>query len=118
MRLHIDALGWLHLAWGAFGLLTGTSLFILAFAARQVPVAVGVLVTVGAVLFLGGAFSVLVGWGIRRLRGRARLAALGLAVPNLLLVPFGSALAVYTFWVLLNNDAREVFGHAPRMAPQ
>lgn len=117
MRLHIDVLGWLHLVWGAFGLLTGTSLFILAFAARQVPVAVGVLVTVGGVLCVGGAVSAGIGWGIRRLRGRARLAALALAVPNLLLVPFGSALAVYTFWVLLNNDARQIFGHAPRMAP-
>ncbi len=117
MRLHIDVLGWLHLVWGTFGLLTGTSLFILAFAARQVPVAVGVLMTVGAVLFLGGAVSAGTGWGIRRLRGRARLAALILAVPNLLLVPFGSVLAVYTFWVLLNNDARQAFGHAPRMAP-
>src|SRR5690606_11304052 len=96
------------------GLLTGTSLFILSFAAREVPAAAGVLVVVGGVLWCGGAACALTGWGLRRGRGHARVAALVLAVPNLLLVPFGPALAVYTFWVLLNNDARQVFGHTPR----
>ena len=50
------------------------------------------------------------GWAIRRRSRRGRLAALALAIPNLVLVPFGTALGVYTFWVLLNNDARRAFG--------
>ena len=33
-------------------------------------------------------------------------AALVLAIPNLILVPFGTALGAYAFWVLLNDDAR------------
>ena len=40
--------------------------------------------------------------------GRAgRLGALVLAVPNLVVVPFGTALSLYAFWVLLNDDARQ-----------
>ena len=31
-------------------------------------------------------------------------------------VPFGTALAIYTCWVLLNDDARQQFGRAPRGA--
>lgn len=130
MRLHIDVLGWLHLVWGGFGLLTGFSLIILAVGARQAMVAtlgtsgeayglgeqaaVAVLLTVGGALMTGGAASATTGWFLRLIRGRARLAALLLAVPNLLLVPFGTALGVYTFWVLLNNDARRAFGHAQK----
>jgi hypothetical protein len=128
MRLHIDVLGWLHLVWGAFGLLTGFSLIILAVGARQAMVsmavgapgdayglgeqaAVAVLLTVGGALMAGGAVCAATGWFLRLLRGPARFAALLVSVPNLIFVPFGTALGVYTFWVLLNNDARRVFGH-------
>ena len=50
--------------------------------------------------------------------GRARLASLILAVPNLVLVPFGTALGVYTLWVLLNDDARQAFGRRPRVVTE
>jgi hypothetical protein len=123
MRLHIDALGTLHLVWGAFGVMTGLSLSILAAGTRAAlaggvfglgeRAAVAVLAGVGALLLLGGAASALTGRAIRRRQGRARMAALMLAVPNLVLVPFGTALGVYTFWVLLNDDARRVFGRPP-----
>lgn len=126
MRLHIDVLGWLHLVWGTFGLLTGFSLLILAVGARQAladgvyglgeRAAVTVLLLGAAILIGGGLASAATGWALRLRRSRARRAALLLAVPNLLIVPFGTALGVYTFWVLLNNDARRIFGFAPRPA--
>lgn len=126
MRLHIDVLGWLHLVWGGFGLLTGASLLILAVGAHQAMggdaqgvgnrAAVAVLLLVGGLLMAGGAASAITGWFLRLVRGRARMAALMLAVPNLIFVPFGTALGIYTFWVLLNNDARRAFGRAPRTA--
>ena len=37
---------------------------------------------------------------------RAGPCALALAVVNLFVLPFGTALAIYTFWVLLHNEAR------------
>ena len=128
MRLHIDVLGSLHLVWGAFGVLTGVSLGILAVGTRVAltgdafgvgeQAAVSVLV-VGAVLLVGGgAAAALTGWGRRRRVGRARLASLILAVPNLVLVPFGTALGVYTLWVLLNDDARRAFGRRPRVVTE
>jgi hypothetical protein len=40
---------------------------------------------------------------------RARLLALGLAVGNLPLLPFGTALGAYAGWVLLNEEGRQVF---------
>jgi hypothetical protein len=124
MRLHINLLGILHLVWGALGVMTGLSLCILAIGTRAaeaggVPglgasAAVVLLGVVGGLLLLGGAASASIGWALRRHRARARMAALVMAVPTLLLVPFGSALAIYTFWVLLNDDARRVFGRPTR----
>jgi hypothetical protein len=67
-----------------------------------------------AILVAGGGLMVLVG---RALVGRGRFgrpAALALAVPNLLVIPFGTALGVYTFWALLNDEARREFGRPPR----
>ena len=124
MRLHIDVLSTLHLVWGAFGVLTGLSLGILAGGMRVSlageafglgeRAAVALLAVVGVVLVLGGAVNALAGWALRRRSTRGRLTALILAIPNLVLVPFGTALGVYTFWVLLNNDARRAFGRPPR----
>jgi len=124
MRLHIEVLGWLHLVWGGFGLLTGCSLLILAVGARDAMVgdafgvgeraAVGLLLVVAGLLLTVGAANALTGWWLRQTRQRARRSALILAVPNLVVVPFGTALGMYTFWVLLNNDARRVFGRALR----
>jgi hypothetical protein len=34
-----------------------------------------------------------------------------LAVVNLFVLPVGTALGIYTFWVLLHNDARALFEH-------
>jgi hypothetical protein len=124
MRLHIDVLGTLHLVWGAFGVMTGLSLGILAAGTRAAvareafgvgeQAAVTMLALGSGALLTGGAAAALTGWGLRRRFARARLAALILAVPNLILVPFGTALGVYAIWVLLNDDARGIFGRPPR----
>jgi len=34
---------------------------------------------------------------------------LGLSVVNLFVLPFGTALAIYTFWVLLHDEVRALF---------
>ena len=49
--------------------------------------------------------------GSLRLRRQpaGRLVTLALAVPNLFILPFGTALGIYAFWVLLHNEARAQF---------
>jgi len=124
-RLHIEALAWLHVLWGGFGLLAGTSLLVLAGGTRValwgVPeagaaefAAVWILLVCGAGLATIGVLAVWGGRALLRGRSGARAGVLALAVLNLVLVPFGTALAVYTCWVLLNDDARRQFGRAPR----
>ncbi len=64
----------------------------------------------GAVFAIAGAITVLVGRALVGRRPIGRSAALALALPSLVVIPFGTALAVYTFWTLLNDDARRAFG--------
>lgn len=127
MRYHINVLGLLHMVWGAFAALAGVSLAILA-AGTDAAVTVGaadtegssaavwLLGATGAFLFFSGLALALTGRRLRAAQPGARLTALILALPNLLILPFGTALGVYTYWVLLNNDARDAFGRPQRSA--
>jgi nucleoside recognition membrane protein YjiH len=125
MRTHIDVLGWLHAGWGALGVLTGLALLLLALGTQAaisdatraepaVTAAVWMFLVCGGLLVTGGVLMAAAGQALRRRRALGRLAVLGLAVPNLVVVPFGTALGVYACWALLNDDARAEFGRPPR----
>jgi hypothetical protein len=121
MRLHVDVLGWLYFLWGVFGALVGTALLVLALGTRMAlfdlghmgpgeRAAVWLLVICGLTFVGAGGVMMAVARGLIRRRPTGRVAALILAVPNLVVVPFGTALGIYAFWVLLNDDARREFG--------
>lgn len=125
MPIHLDVLGRLHVLLGGFAVLAGASLLILTAGTSMALVeldesggtalaGVWILFWCGVVMAVGGAALILTGRGLARRRPAGRVGALVLAVPNLLIVPFGTALSVYTFWVLLNDDARRAFGLPPR----
>ena len=122
MRHHINVLGLLHMVWGAFAALAGVSLAILAAGTNATAdtagssAAVWLLGATGAFLFFSGLALASTGRRLRAVEPAARMAALVLALPNLLILPFGTALGVYTYWVLLNNDARDAFGRPQRSA--
>ena len=127
MRHHINVLGLLHMVWGAFAALAGVSLAILAAGTNAAvnaatadtvgsSAAVWLLGATGAFLFFAGIALTMTGRRLRAAQSGARSAALVLALPNLLILPFGTALGVYTYWVLLNNDARDAFGRPQRSA--
>ncbi len=117
MRAHLDLLGRLYLVWGGFGLLVGLSLAMLAAGAALAPAGAEGRLRLGALIMAvaaalplaGGALSLWTGRALMRREPRGRLGALALGLPNLFLLPFGTALGVYSYWVLLNNQARELF---------
>lgn len=125
MRAHFDVLGWLHALWGVFGVLTGASLLIIATGAvlsagelgdSSGPLVPAIILLVAAGLLLGlyGLVMIGVGRALKRRSSGSRLAALLCVAPNLIVIPFGTALGLYTCWVLLNDDARQAFGRPPR----
>jgi hypothetical protein len=117
---HLHLLWVLQRVWGAVGLLLGASTLMLAAGAAAIgwtthgdEVAAGITAAaflVCAVLLLAaGAANAWAGNALKRSQPNGRLATLALAVPNLFVLPFGTALGIYAFWVLLHQDTRARF---------
>lgn len=110
---------------GGFATLAGVSLIILAGGLNTAlielhdlgdagTVGVWILGWCGVLFVVGGVALYVTGRALARRRPAGRMWALALAVPDLLAVPFGTALSIYAFWVLLNDEARREFGRPPR----
>ena len=125
MERQVRILALLSSLWGALAILLGISMLLLAAGAAAVlsippGTAVGFATGLTAGVFaLIGLFALL--WGgahvwsaalLRRHHSLGRVLGLGLAVANLLLLPFGTALGIYALWVLLTNDGRRLFDPA------
>jgi hypothetical protein len=63
-----------------------------------------VLSIIGGSLVLVAAGGILVGWGLMRHEGWARLLAIIIGILALFHPPFGTALGIYTLWVLLPEE--------------
>jgi hypothetical protein len=118
VKPHLRLLGVLQLVWGGIGLLLGLSTLLLAVGA----VAIGVSSAgdrMAAGVTAGGAVNAWAGRALRRLEPSGRMAVLWLAVVNLFVLPFGTALGIYAFWVLLHNETRSQFvsGSQPLVVP-
>jgi hypothetical protein len=117
---HLNLLSVLQRVWGAIGVVLGASTMMLAAGAMAIGwttdgdalaaglTAVAFLVCAVALL-AAGVVNAWAGTALGRRVSAGRLATLALAVPNLFVLPFGTALAIYAFWVLLHNETRGMF---------
>jgi hypothetical protein len=119
---HTHLLGILWLALAAFNTLGGLVLLILGNALfphlhelQGVPpdVPTGFLTSLfsilGIVILAKSACGFLAGYGLLHREGWARVVVLVLAFISLFNVPFGTALGVYTMWVLLPRESQEEY---------
>jgi hypothetical protein len=119
---HVDLLGVLATLWGWLAMLVGVSMLLLAAGAVAAVIdplgaTMGFAAGLTAAVFaLIGAFALI--WGgahawaavlLKRRRPLGRMVSLGLAVVDLLVLPFGTAFGAYALWVLLTNDGRRLF---------
>ncbi|MBM3806951.1 MAG: hypothetical protein FJW22_02025 [Acidimicrobiia bacterium] len=124
MKRHVDLLSTLYLAWGAIfalvavaGLALAGGAFAIAestgpvrFGSEMAARLTGVTITVISLIALVWAvLHLVVGRQLKKLRPSARLMSLGLAIGNLILLPFGTALGAYSLWVLLKDEGRGLF---------
>lgn len=120
---HLDLLGLFFVVAGLLAGLTALALMALglgaaatAIGADQTDVAAGF----AAILFIGSALTLAAfgaccastGLGLRHRRPWSRPTALILGLVSLLIVPFGTAVGIYAFWVLLRQRSRELLGVA------
>ena len=96
----------LLLAAGALVMLAGPEAEVVGFAAGLTATAFAV---IGIFMLLWGGTHLWAASLLRRRLAWGRALMLGLAVANLLVLPFGTALGAYALWVLLANDGRRLF---------
>jgi len=117
VQAHLQLLGILWLAVSAFNLIGSVVLYILANTLLApggpagAPAFLRPLLTVVAILLLGkSALGFVAGWGVLQREPWARILILVLAFITLFTnIPFGTALGIYTMWVLLPGESQQEY---------
>jgi len=133
MAQHVKILGILHIIYGALGVFIGVIVFlILGGIAGLVgvtdhspdsAVAIPILGGIGGLVFLIllciSLPGIIVGYGLLHFKPWSRILTLVLSALELFSIPFGTALGIYGFWVLLKPETEQLFNRPPLpMAPQ
>jgi len=113
MKKHIELLGILHLVYGGLALFLAAFCFMLlsgiGFLTHD-ALAMSILGTIGMVVCIVITVlaipGIIAGIGLLKMKAWARIVAIIVGCLNLLHFPFGTALGVYTLWVLLNDESR------------
>ena len=120
---HVEFLGVLHQLWAAFNAILGVALGLFAVSAALLAIApdrrpgseIAAVITaagftiVAATAVVWALVHAWCGSALRRRDPWSRVLALALALLNALLFPLGTVLALYTLWVLLQEDVRVRF---------
>jgi hypothetical protein len=117
---HIRLLGILWLALSAFSLVPGVAL--LTFFGHHAPFFMappflgGLMRLFGFAFIAGGLLGLIAGWGLLDRQPWARTLAIVLGILRLLDMPFGTALGIYTLWVLLPASSEREYHRMAKVA--
>ena len=124
---HIQILAVLWLASSALNLIGGVVMFVLGgtlfgrIRGHEIPFAVsgflhGLFFALGILVLLKALAGFAAGWGLLERQPWARTLTLVLGFVSLLNIPLGTALGIYTIWVLLAPQADEEYRRLARAA--
>ena len=113
MKTHIQVVAALHMALGALSLLASITLFVILCTAGGIVISQGehqaagiigiVAVALCGFLAILGLPGIIGGWALLAGRSWGRPMILVLGIIDLINFPFGTALGIYTLWVLLHE---------------
>jgi hypothetical protein len=117
---HVDIIAYINIAFGAVGLLVGIGLCVFFITMGGVAESQGDLEAVRILPIFGSGFLVLFmiisgpdivgGIGLLKRKNWARILVIIISIlGGLLLIPIGTAIAVYSIWVLMNKGTVELF---------
>lgn len=116
MRKHIDIVAYLHIAYGILILLTAFFVFIgvagggwLSGETEAIFITTGIGLGVGFFLTLLALPSLIGGYGLLKRKAWARTLIIILSFLDLFSFPFGTALGIYSLWVLFKSEVQAEF---------
>jgi len=111
MEKHLTLLGVFHIIYHSLSILVGLGIFALMSTIGCItgdPVAMRILTTiggiVGTILIVLGVPGVVAGIWLLKRQSWARILAFIVGAFDILDIPLGTALGIYTYWVLLDDD--------------
>lgn len=110
---HVRLLGILWLGISALRLIPG--LFLIAFASRGIfsddvpPFVHALLPAIGLIFLLCAGIGIAIGWGLLARQPWARMLTIVFGALSLVDIPFGTALGIYTLWVLLPAESEQEY---------
>jgi hypothetical protein len=117
---HVRLLGIFWLVLSLFRLIPGLALMGIFHGTRFIPGVPyflhGMLSSIGFVFIIGAVLGLAAGWGLMQREPWARMLAIVLGVVNLFDLPFGTAMGIYTLWVLLPAESEREYRETVRMA--
>lgn len=121
MQKHVTILAWLYVVFNIIGVLVALLLFMLIFGGGLISGdtdAIAITAIVATVIaFMLSVFSVpgiVGGIGLLYMKSWARILVLILGFLELLNFPFGTALGIYTIWILMKDETIKLFEEARR----
>ncbi len=124
MRKHVELVGVLYFVWGALFVLIGIAFLALAFGAAAIATSFegdrsfaagmtsGIFAGLAALSLTWGGVHIWDAVAVRHCKDLGRAIAMVLAVLNLFFLPVGTALGIYTLWVLTQDETRPLFDAA------
>jgi len=115
MEKHFQVLGVLYIVFRELGILSAAFLFLVIVGggvlsgdeeAMRITAIVGV--AIGGFLTLVSAPGIVAGIGLLKRQNWARVLAMILGIINLPFIPFGTALGIYTLWVVLSQESNRM----------
>ena len=119
---HVRLLGIFWLAMSAIHLIPGLVMVSFfghrtSFLPPGVPGFVhGIVSTVGVFLLANAVAGLITGWGLLQREPWGRMLAIVMGCLNLIHIPFGTALGIYTLWVLLPAQSEQEYRDVSRAA--
>ncbi len=117
---HVRLLGIFWLAISAFRLIPG--LFLIAFAERRAfsadipPFVHALLPAIGMMFLICAGIGIAIGCGLLARQSWARMLTIIFGALSLIDIPFGTAIGIYTLWVLLPAESEQEYKTMSRAA--
>ena len=121
MQKHVTVLAWLHIVFSIMGVMVAMLLFAAIFGgglisgdSEAIAITAIVATSLAFMLSLFSAPGIIGGIGLLYMKPWARILVLILGFLELLNFPFGTALGIYTIWLLMKDETIKLFEQAKR----